>query len=57
MKKRTPPKTKPDKQSERFIEKARELGCDEDEASFEKRLKKIANTQTADATKEEAPLG
>jgi hypothetical protein len=29
-------------QSRRFIEKARELGCDEDEAAFEQRLRKIA---------------
>jgi hypothetical protein len=30
------------KQKDKFIEKARELGCDEDEAAFEKRLRKIA---------------
>ena len=35
----------PDKQSRRFIEKARELGCDEDEAAFEKKLKKLANAK------------
>jgi hypothetical protein len=29
-------------QKEKFIDKARELGCDEDEAVFEKRLRKIA---------------
>jgi hypothetical protein len=29
-------------QKEKFIDKARELGCDEDEAAFEKRLRKIA---------------
>ena len=29
-------------QSQRFIEKAHELGCDEDEAAFEKRLREIA---------------
>ena len=28
-------------QSERFREKARELGCDEDEAVFEDRLRRI----------------
>jgi hypothetical protein len=27
------------------MEKARELGCDEDEAAFEKRLKKIAKAK------------
>lgn len=26
----------------RFIKKARELGCDEDEAAFEARLRKVA---------------
>jgi hypothetical protein len=39
------PKTKPspDKnQSAKFKAAARELGCDEDEAAFEKRLRKIA---------------
>jgi hypothetical protein len=30
-------------QLERFKEAARMLGCDEDEATFEARLKKIAN--------------
>ena len=29
-------------QAKLFIEKARELGCDEDEAAYEKRLRKIA---------------
>jgi hypothetical protein len=29
-------------QSQKFKEAARELGCDEDEAAFEKRLEKIA---------------
>lgn len=27
---------------QRFIKKARELGCDEDEAAFEARLRKVA---------------
>lgn len=31
-----------DDQSKRFIEAARELGCDEDEAAFKERLKKLA---------------
>ena len=35
--------TKPDKpQRDRFIEKARELGCDEDEGRFNETLKRIA---------------
>jgi hypothetical protein len=29
-------------QSKRFIETARELGCDEDEAAFDEKLKRIA---------------
>jgi hypothetical protein len=29
-------------QKQRFIDKARELGCDEDEVAFEERLRKIA---------------
>ena len=28
-------------QSQRFIDKARELGCDEDEAAFEDKLRQI----------------
>jgi len=32
-------------QSRRFIDKARELGCDEDEAAFDERLRKIAKAQ------------
>jgi hypothetical protein len=31
-----------DTQSQRFIKAARELGCDEDEAHFEEKLKKVA---------------
>jgi len=34
--------TSKQKQKDKFIDKARELGCDEDEAAFEKRLGKIA---------------
>lgn len=33
-------------QGKRFIDKARELGCDEDEAAFEDRLRKIAKAKT-----------
>jgi hypothetical protein len=32
-------------QSERFIETARELGCDEDEAAFDEKLKRIATAK------------
>ena len=35
-------KQEQDEQSRRFIEKARELGCDDDEAKFIKTVKKIA---------------
>lgn len=36
-------KTDSDNQRERFIEAARELGCDEDEAAFKERLKKLTS--------------
>jgi hypothetical protein len=32
-------------QRQRFIETARELGCDEDEAAFEEKLKRIATAK------------
>jgi len=32
-------------QSCRFIETARELGCDEDKAAFEENLRKVANAR------------
>lgn len=40
------PKQKAGKtQSERFIEAARALGCDEDEAAFDEKLKRIAQAK------------
>jgi hypothetical protein len=36
---------KPSEQVERFREAARMLGCDEDEAAFEAKLKKMAKAQ------------
>jgi hypothetical protein len=36
------PKARARPQSEKFVEKARELGCNEDEAAFDERLRKIA---------------
>lgn len=33
---------KPDTQSDKFKEAARELGCDEDEGRWDERLKKVA---------------
>jgi hypothetical protein len=38
-------------QSKRFIEKARELGCDEDEAAFGERLRKIAKAKPSEPEK------
>lgn len=32
-------------QSRRFVETARELGCDEDEAAFDEKLKRIATAK------------
>ena len=37
----TDPKTKP--QRDRFVEKARDLGCDEDEDRFNETLKRIVS--------------
>ena len=48
-------KPKTNTQAQRFIDKARELGCDEDEAAFEKRLRKIATAPPPAPGKEEAP--
>ena len=42
-------------QKAKFIEKARELGCDEDEAAFEKRLRKIAKAEPKASGVEPAP--
>ena len=39
------PKTKSESQTERFIEKARELECDEDEAKFDAALERILKTK------------
>lgn len=41
------------KQHEKFVDKARELGCDEDEAAFEERLKRIVPKKPKQ--KEKAP--
>jgi hypothetical protein len=40
-----------DPQGKAFIQKAREFGCDEDEAAFEKRLRKIAKAKPSDQPK------
>jgi hypothetical protein len=39
------PKHPDTKQSRRFIETARELGCDEDEAVFDEKLRRIATVK------------
>jgi len=44
-------------QSRRFIETARELGCDEDEAAFEEKLKKIATAKPHRIAGASAPKG
>ena len=35
-------------QSEKFVEKARELECDEDEAAFEAKLRRIAKQKSSE---------
>lgn len=40
--------TEPKSQSEKFKEAARELECDEDEARWDERLKKIAKQKPQD---------
>ena len=39
------PKSKSSEQAKRFEEKARELGCNDDEAVFDSALKRISNAQ------------
>jgi hypothetical protein len=41
----TDPKSSNKPQNERFIEAARELGCDEDEAAFDEKLRRIATAK------------
>jgi hypothetical protein len=43
----TAAKPKPEGQSERFIQAARNLDCDEDEARWDERLRKVAGHKTA----------
>ena len=38
----SPEKSSASEQHRRFVETARELGCDEDEAAFDEKLKRIA---------------
>ncbi len=41
-------------QRDKFVDKARELGCDEEEAAFEKNLKRLAKAKPQ-PRKNEAP--
>jgi hypothetical protein len=45
--KKPSPATQESDQRRRFIETARELGCDEDEAAFDEKLKRIVNATPA----------
>jgi hypothetical protein len=49
------PKSSDAEQSRRFIETARELGCDEDEAAFEEKLKRIATAKPKPRAGKNAP--
>jgi hypothetical protein len=50
MARKSLPKADNPKQSSRFIQAARELGMDEDEAAFVEKLKKIAKAKTSAGT-------
>ena len=45
----------PQEQSDRFIETARKIGADEDEAAFKEKLAVIARQRPKGAEKEEGP--
>lgn len=47
-----PSDEKPKSQPDRFIDAARELGCDEDEARWEKRLREVAKHKPKDEVDE-----
>lgn len=42
-------------QLDKFKDAARQLGADDDEARFEKRLKKLVKSEQADATPKQKP--
>lgn len=44
-------------QRQRFIEAAREVGADEDEATFEQRLKAVAGANSSTGAKKPAKAG
>lgn len=49
------PKDKAQSQRERFIEAARAAGADEDEATFERRLKAVAGRNSVPGAKDPKP--
>ena len=42
-------------QSQRFIDKTRELGCDEDDKAFDDKLRRIAKAKPAEKAKTKKP--
>jgi hypothetical protein len=52
---KSPPKPSDEEQSRRFIETARELGCDEDEAAFDEKLRRIATAKPKPKAIERTP--
>jgi hypothetical protein len=50
-------KTADAEQYRRFVEKARELGCDEDEAAFDAKLRAIARQKPKDEAKPKKGAG
>ncbi len=49
---KNPPMQKPPEQIQRFIDLARELGCDEDEATFKAKLGQVARKKPKDDPKQ-----
>jgi len=46
---------KKNSQSQKFIDKAKELGCNEDEKAFDDKLRKIARQKPADKAEKDKP--
>ena len=51
----TSKKTEPKPQRDRFIEKARELGCDEDEDQFNETLKRVVPKRSGNSEQNTTP--
>ena len=49
------PKMAPAEQHERFVEAARQLGCDEDEDAFNRVLRKVASAPPPKSIKKRKP--